>query len=231
MRLAWIDDNAPLPPPEQALRDPDGLLAAGGKLTKERLREAYRRGIFPWYSPGQPVLWWSPNPRCVLFPGEVHVSRSLKKTLNKGSFRFSLDRAFGDVLRACAAPRAQCEGTWITAEMQDAYMELHAAGLAHSIEVWEGEELAGGLYGVSLGRVFYGESMFSRRTNASKAALVKLSSWLHDWGYQLIDCQVSSTHLHSLGAVNLAREDFLALLDRWCEVSPQAHAWREEPPR
>lgn len=228
MRLAWIDDHTPLPPPDRALREPNGLLAAGGSLTTERLREAYRHGIFPWYSAGQPVLWWAPDPRCVLFPQEVHVSRSLRKTLNKRKFRFTWDEAFEDVVNACAAPRDSSDGTWITPAMHKAYVRLYAARLAHSIEVWEGDQLVGGLYGVSLGRVFYGESMFSRRTDASKAALVKLSSWLCDWGYALLDCQVSSPHLHSLGAVDLPRTEFLRLLDRWCEVPPKGQAWRND---
>ncbi len=228
---AWLDPRDPawFPPPEQALRDPDGLLAVGGDLSPERLLAAYRRGIFPWYSEGQPILWWSPDPRLVLFPRELHVSRSLRKTLRRRPFAITLDAAFEDVIRACAQPRRGESGTWITEEMRHAYTRLHRLGWAHSVEAWQDGRLAGGLYGVAMGRVFFGESMFSRVSDASKAAFVHLVHQLAAWGYALIDCQVETAHLRRLGAAPVPRERFLALLDEHIRDPAAADPWQLDP--
>lgn len=214
LKLFWIaPGSAPdnFPPAQQALREPDGLLAVGGDLSPARLLQAYRRGIFPWYSDPQPILWWSPDPRCVILPGGFHISRSLGKLLRSHRYTVSFDTAFERVIAACAAPRAQQPegGTWITGDMQAAYCELHRLGHAHSVEVWMDGRLAGGLYGIAIGRVFFGESMFSRRTNASKIALAWLTRQLGAWGYALLDCQVYSEHLASLGAQCMPRAAFL----------------------
>jgi leucyl/phenylalanyl-tRNA--protein transferase len=214
-RITWLaptDPPARFPPVHEALDDPQGLLAAGGDLTPERLCEAYRRGIFPWYSPGEPVLWWSPDPREVLVPAQMHISRSLRRTLRRGVFRVTEDQHFAAVISACAAAREPGAGTWITAEMQAAYRELHARGIAHSIEVWWGDELAGGLYGVGSGRVFSGESMFSRRDDASKVALAWLAGRCEARGIELIDCQMPSAHLRRLGSQPMPRRQFLEFL-------------------
>lgn len=213
------------PDPRLAMREPDGLLAIGGDLSEQRLTAAYRLGVFPWYNDGQPILWWSPNPRAVLFPQEVKVSRSLGKTLRQGRLRISFDSAFHAVVQACAAPRRDGGGTWIVTEMAAAYARLHAAGIAHSVECWAGEALVGGLYGVALGRVFYGESMFHRVRDASKVALVTLARRLDAWGYALIDCQVGSDHLTSLGAKDIDREAFLGLLARYAAQPQPPGAW------
>jgi leucyl/phenylalanyl-tRNA---protein transferase len=213
--ITWLAPDDPpdrFPPHESALRDPAGLLAAGGDLKPERLLAAYARGIFPWYSPGQPVLWWSPDPREVLWPREFHYSRSLKRALRQGGFVLHEDRDFGAVVDACAAPRSRSPGTWITPEMKAAYCALHARGCAHSFEIWLDDALVGGLYGVRLGAVFFGESMFSRRTDASKAALAGLVARSEALGVQLIDCQLPSAHLRSLGSRPIPRRDFLAFL-------------------
>lgn len=215
--LTWIaPDAAPetFPPVEAALEDPPGLLAAGGDLSTARLVAAYARGIFPWFMEGQPVLWWSPDPREVLFPAQFHRSRSLLKQLRRGDFRITEDQAFGQVVSGCAAARAAANGTWITADMQAAYARLHRAGHAHSIEVWRGEQLVGGLYGVRSGPVFSGESMYSLESNASKAALSWLAERCAGRGIGLIDCQMPSAHLRSLGSRPLPRRDFLAFLKR-----------------
>jgi leucyl/phenylalanyl-tRNA--protein transferase len=214
-RLTWLAPTDPptrFPEVTEALDEPPGLLAAGGDLSPARLREAYARGIFPWYSPGEPVLWWSPDPREVLVPGEMHISRSLQRTLRRGVFRVTEDRDFTAVIAACASARGPETGTWITPEMQAAYVELHAQGVAHSIEVWCGEELAGGLYGIASGRVFCGESMFSRRDDASKVALAWLAGRCPERGIQLIDCQMPSAHLRRLGSRPLPRGQFLEYL-------------------
>jgi leucyl/phenylalanyl-tRNA---protein transferase len=213
--ITWLSpQDAPewFPPLDQALEDPAGLLAAGGDLSPERLVAAYRRGIFPWYSPGQPVLWWSPDPRAVLFPEEFRCTRSLAKTLRNGRFTLSVDRDFAAVIAGCAAPRATSPGTWITSEMRAAYLELHRLDLAHSVEVWRGGALAGGLYGVRLGGVFFGESMFSRERDASKAALAHLVAVCRRNNLAVIDCQLPSRHLASLGARTVPRSQFQALL-------------------
>jgi len=213
--ITWLSaQDAPewFPPLEQALEEPCGLLAAGGNLSPERLIAAYRGGIFPWYSPGQPVLWWSPDPRAVLFPEEFHCTRSLAKTLRNGGFSYSMDRDFAAVIDGCAAPRAASPGTWITSDMRAAYLELYHLGHAHSIEIWRGAELVGGLYGVRLGGVFFGESMFSRARDASKAALAHLVALCRRNSLAVIDCQLPSRHLTSLGSRTIPRSQFQALL-------------------
>ena len=197
------------PPVEQA--SPEGLLAVGGNLRPERLLKAYRQGIFPWYSDNQPILWWSPDPRTVLFPDKLHISRSLKRSLRPGLFSVTLDRCFRDVMRHCAGPRPQHPdgGTWITAEMLDAYTRLHELGYAHSVETWQEEQLVGGLYGVALGGVFFAESMFTHVSDASKVALVTLVRQLQAWEFRLMDCQQSSQHVLAFGAENIPRREFL----------------------
>jgi leucyl/phenylalanyl-tRNA--protein transferase len=207
--IPWLDSHDPFPPVEHALREPNGLLAAGGDLSPERLVDAYARGIFPWFGDEDPLLWWSPDPRMVLFVDELHVSRSLRRVLKSGRFTVTLDRAFADVMAGCAAPRANAAGTWITEDMLDAYSVLARRGFAHSVETWTDGRLVGGLYGVAIGRMFYGESMFSRRTDASKVALVTLMRQLERWGFKMIDCQMSTDHLASLGAREIPRSAFL----------------------
>ena len=212
--IPWLGPRDPFPPVASALRDPSGLLAAGADLSPERLLDAYARGIFPWSGDGDPLLWWSPDPRMVLWLAELHVSRSLRRRLKKGGYRVTLDTAFRDVMAGCAAPRADHDGTWITSWMMEAYGRLAALGHAHSVEVWEGRALAGGLYGVALGRMFFGESMFSRRPDASKVALVALARQLARWGFELVDCQMSTAHLASLGAREIPRAEFLSHVAR-----------------
>jgi leucyl/phenylalanyl-tRNA--protein transferase len=223
------DPQAPFPPVELAEKEPDGLLAVGGDLSPTRLLNAYRRGIFPWFNAGDPILWWSPDPRTVLTPDRIHVSRSLAKTLRRGEFEVSLDRAFARVIAGCAAPRRQGEGTWILPTMARAYERLHRLGWAHSVEVWRDGELAGGLYGVALGRVFFGESMFSFVTDASKVALVHLCQTLTARGFILIDCQMNSDHLARLGAVRIPRATFSALLDVLCADTGRPGPWHTTP--
>ena len=206
--IRWLGPRDPFPPVEAALKDPNGLLAAGGDLSPERLLDAYARGIFPWSGADEPMLWWSPDPRMVLFVRELHVSRSLRRRL-RGGFTVTADAAFRAVVEACAAPRSDANGTWITTEVVEAYSELSRLGHAHSIETWIDGELAGGLYGVAIGRMFYGESMFARRPDASKIALAHLVRQLERWGFEMIDCQMSTNHLASLGAREIHRRDFL----------------------
>ncbi|MEW5788906.1 MAG: leucyl/phenylalanyl-tRNA--protein transferase [Pseudomonadota bacterium] len=214
--IPWLDRQTPFPPLERALAEPNGLLAAGGDLSLGRLLLAYRLGIFPWFNPGEPILWWSPDPRMVLFPDEFKLSRSLKKRLARADYEVRVDTAFTRVMAECAAPRPGAGGTWISPAMVEAYGELHEAGYAHSFETWiegeDGPELAGGLYGVAIGKAFYGESMFSRQTDASKIALAHLVRHLsrHDFG--LIDCQMKTAHLASLGAREIPRAVFTARL-------------------
>ena len=212
--IPFLGPADPFPPVEQALDQPDGLLAAGGSLTTRRLVDAYRRGIFPWFNEGDPILWWSPDPRTVLRPSQIHVSHSLRKKLRKESFLLTIDRVFTRVLDGCAAPRPGDSGTWLSLPMRRAYASLHAAGLAHSIEVWMDGELAGGIYGVAIGRMFFGESMFSRRTDASKIAMARLAAQLDRWEFPLIDCQLETHHLLSLGAEQLSRRAFIADVTR-----------------
>jgi leucyl/phenylalanyl-tRNA--protein transferase len=222
--------DAPFPDVEAAETEPDGLLAMGGDLSVTRLLNAYRHGIFPWYGEGQPILWWSPNPRTVLFPNHLKISRSLRKTLRKQAYMATLDRAFGAVIQACAEPRPDGNGTWIVPELMHAYAGLHRAGHAHSVEIWREDTLAGGLYGVALGRVFYGESMFSRASDTSKIALVHLVNVLSDWGYQMIDCQIYSPHLESLGAIQIPRSSFVEALRHWCPVPGRTGSWETLDP-
>ena len=195
------------------MKQPNGLLAIGGDLSPARLLEAYHHGIFPWFNrDDEPILWWSPDPRAVMHPMSVKVSRSLRRRLTRNDFKITMDRAFQDVVAGCAGPRHGATGTWITASMQAAYIELHKLGYAHSVEAWQGNELVGGLYGVALGRMFYGESMFSRVSDASKVAMVKFAQQLSYWGYMTIDCQVLNPHMASLGATEISRKEFLALV-------------------
>ncbi|MEW6514500.1 MAG: leucyl/phenylalanyl-tRNA--protein transferase [Pseudomonadota bacterium] len=217
--IPWLHIDTPFPPVAKALRDPNGLLAGGGDLSPQRLLAAYRRGIFPWYSTGEPILWWSPDPRMVLFPDAVRITRSLAKTLRNADYTVKLDTAFEQVIAACAAtPRPGQNGTWITAEMQQAYLRLHALGHAHSVETWRDGRLVGGLYGVAIGRVFCGESMFSHATDTSKIALAHLCRYLAWREFGIIDCQMETAHLTSLGARPIPRGDYLAhiamLVDR-----------------
>jgi len=215
MNLAWLDaDRIGFPAAEQALASPNGLLAAGGSLSPDWLIHAYQRGIFPWFEADQPILWWCPDPRMVLLPDELHISRSLSKLLRNHPYQVSIDQDFAGVISACSEPRTRSEGTWITDELKIAYQNLHASGIAHSVEVWDQSKLVGGLYGVALGKVFFGESMFSRSSNCSKLALVFLVQHLREWGYELIDCQVATSHLASLGAREIPRREFLAQLRR-----------------
>lgn len=213
--LAWLSrESLHFPPLDTALQEPNGLLAAGGDLSPARLVEAYRHGCFPWYQDGQPILWWSPDPRTVLFPEELHVSRSLAKAVRRQTFEITFDRDFIGVIRGCAAPRDYTDGTWITSPMQSAYIELHRQGFAHSVEAWRDGELVGGLYGLAMGRLFFGESMFSRADNASKVAFVTLVTKLRDWGFSLIDCQMPTEHLHSFGARPITRRVFADYLEK-----------------
>jgi len=206
-------ESAPFfPPVETALREPNGLLAMGGDLSPARLLDTYRHGIFPWFNPGEPILWWSPDPRMVLVPGEVRVTRSLAKRLRNSGFEVRVDTAFAEVMRACAAPREGETGTWISPAMVAAYRRLFDAGYAHSVETWHDGRLVGGLYGVAIGRMFYGESMFSREPDASKVALVRLARQLQQWDFGLIDCQMETPHLASLGACTMPRAMFTARL-------------------
>ncbi|MCB1757751.1 MAG: leucyl/phenylalanyl-tRNA--protein transferase [Gammaproteobacteria bacterium] len=214
--LPAYDDITPFPPVEQALMEPNGLLMAGGNLSPARLLSAYRSGIFPWFEEGEPILWWSPDPRCVLWPGDIKIRRSLLKTIRKGHFRLSENTAFRRVMQACAAPRSKGAGTWITDTMIDAYHILHELGLARSIEVWLDEQLVGGLYGVMVGDIFVGESMFSRVPDASKVALVHLATVNE---FKLIDCQLSTPHLQSMGAVEISREAYLGYLKRYGKLN------------
>lgn len=226
--LPWLDDETPFPPLETALRDPNGLLAAGGELTPERLLDAYRQGIFPWFSTGDPVLWWSPDPRMVLVPNEFKLSRSLLKRLRRHEFSVSTDTAFRAVMSACAeTPRDGQNGTWIVEDIIDAYSALHELGFAHSVECWRADEngtrrLVGGLYGVCLGRMFYGESMFSHVTDASKAAFAHLVRWLQHNAVELVDCQMKTSHLASLGAREIPRADFSRRLRQLVDRAPFA---------
>jgi leucyl/phenylalanyl-tRNA--protein transferase len=230
MLTALDPDNPyqPFPDIRQALADPNGLLAVGGCLSPVRLLNAYRHGIFPWYGDDDPILWWSPDPRWVVHPEEYKPTRSLAKLMRRGVFTFSYDRAFDKVLEGCAAPRAGAAGTWITGEMQAAYRALYCMGSAHSFEAWQGDKLVGGLYGVTIGRVFFGESMFHRVSNASKAVFAYAMARLAAWGYKLVDCQVHSAHLESLGAKPMSRADFAGKLYVVCKHEPLVGAWAQE---
>lgn len=222
--IPWLIGNTPFPPVECALRSPNGLLAAGGDLSPPRLLEAYRHGIFPWFNPGEPILWWSPDPRMVLFPGEFKVSRSLAKVLRNKPYEVRADTAFEQVMRSCAAPRTRNRtghpGTWIHEDMIAAYCELHRLGCAHSVEVWMNGNLSGGLYGVSIGHMFYGESMFSNVSNGSKIALAHLARQFERWKFPMIDCQMNTPHLASLGAREIPRSEFIARLQELVHCAP-----------
>lgn len=221
-QLPWLEDSGGVfPPASEAFKEPNGLLCAGGDLVPEILLSAYSQGIFPWFDDDQPILWWSPDPRMVIELDAFEPSRSLRKLLRRGGFTFSLDTSFAKVIQRCAAPRNDDAGTWITGEMQNAYTALHDLGFAHSVEVWQDGGLVGGLYGVAIGKQFFGESMFSKVSNASKAALSTLAKQLRRWDFALVDCQVANPHLESLGAVEIARSDFL---DRIAVACSRPHA-------
>lgn len=218
------------PPVETALDAPNGLLAQGGDLSVPTLLDAYTHGIFPWFNPGEPILWWSPDPRMVLRPEDVRVTRSLAKRLRNGGFELRVDTAFSEVMQACAAPRAGANGTWISPAMIAAYTRLFAAGYAHSIESWHADELVGGLYGVAIGRMFYGESMFSRTRDASKVALVRLCRQLEQWGFGLIDCQMETAHLAQLGARTLPRSNFVERVAELVNLPHRPGPWSFDAP-
>lgn len=230
--IPWLAPESPFPPLHTALTHPNGLLAAGGGLSPQRLIAAYRRGIFPWFNEGEPILWWSPDPRTVLFPRELKISRSLGKVLKKESYEIRIDTAFDQVMDACAAPRKGSSGTWIHKEMISAYSLLHQMGLAHSVETWRDGDLKGGLYGIALGKAFFGESMFSRASNASKIAFVHLVQQLDRRGFGLIDCQMKTPLLVSFGAREIPRREFSQKLEelvnypepgkKWCSDHEQA---------
>ena len=227
--IPWLGADDPFPPLSHATREPNGLLAAGADLSAARLLEAYSHGIFPWFSEGQPILWWSPDPRMVLFPAELKVSRSLSRTLRRNDFEIRTDTAFRRVMEACGEPRPGQDGTWITAQMVEAYSTLHRQGTAHSVETWRDGELVGGLYGIALGRMFFGESMFSRATDASKVALVALVRQLFDWNFGMIDCQMKTAHLASLGAREIPRAEFARRLRELVHYAAVPGPWHLEP--
>lgn len=227
MPVPWLESSdAEFPPVELALTEPNGLLAAGGDLHAWRLLDAYQRGIFPWYESGQPILWWSPDPRLVLKPDQLRVSRSLRKLIKRRRYSLTMDSNFTAVIQSCAESRRGDSGTWITDDMQSAFLDLHARGVAHSVEVWSGSSLVGGLYGIAMGQVFFGESMFSKEDNTSKLALVYLVKQLQRWNYQLIDCQVSSEHLCSLGATEMNRKQFTLELKKLTNSPASSNNWQ-----
>jgi len=221
------DKSMAFPNVELAFDEPNGLLAVGGDLSKDRLLSAYKCGIFPWYSKHQPILWWSPNPRLVLTPSEIHISRSLHKVLKKNIFKITYDTAFEQVILGCAKPREKEKDTWITQSMFDAYVDLHRAGYAHSFEAWQDNKLVGGLYGVAIGQVFFGESMFSLVSNASKVTFKYTVDALISWGFQLIDCQVETNYLMDFGARNIDRRDFIKRLENLTSLQTESFAWQQ----
>lgn len=231
-RIAWLSPSDPpdaFPDVANALTEPDGLLAAGGDLSTERLLAAYSNGIFPWYDDGQPILWWSPDPRCVLRASKLHVSRRLRQQVRNSSAELRFNTAFGEVIRACAGERKSQQGTWITDDMIKAYEQLHTDGWAHSIEVWDADKLTGGVYGLCIGKVFFGESMFSESANASKIAMMGLTKHMQDFGIDLIDCQVVSEHLMTLGASIIPRAEFTRILDKSCKPPERQENWPRSP--
>ena len=231
-RVVWLtaaDAPETFPPVDDALREPDGLLAVGGDLSTARILAAYRQGIFPWYDDGQPLLWWSPDPRCVFRPGDLHVSRRLRRDLRRSPCELRINTAFAEVIEACAGPRRHGQGTWITNDMRAAYERLYAEGWAHSVEVWEDDELVGGLYGLVIGRVLFGESMFSRQSNASKMALLLVDRLLFSGALGILDCQVQSSHLRSLGAVMIPRTDFVEQINELCDPPDPFAGWPATP--
>jgi leucyl/phenylalanyl-tRNA--protein transferase len=233
IRLPLLDADFPeaFPPLDSALSSPNGLLAFGGDLSPLRLLAAYRRGIFPWFGAGEPILWWSPDPRCVLHTERLHVNRSLRRQLAGKRWRLTVDRAFTEVMHLCAAPRANDSGTWITPDMLDAYVRLHALGHAHSVEAWDGARLVGGIYGVAVGRLFCGESMFSAESGGSRIALIALAQLLHGMGFPLIDTQVANAHTLSLGAEEIPRRRFLDEVARLVELPGRIGNWAGLEPR
>ncbi|WP_417595111.1 leucyl/phenylalanyl-tRNA--protein transferase [Oceanospirillum sp.] len=230
IELPWLNPEQPpyFPPVTEALADPQGLLAFGGQLNAQWLLTSYHQGIFPWFNPGEPILWWSPDPRMVIFPEHFKIRRSLKKTLRKQPFEITFDTAFAEVLNGCAAARNYTDETWITEEMRSAYQELHQMGHAHSVEAWQDGKLVGGLYGVAIGRIFCGESMFARATDASKVAFVHLIQQLKAWQFELIDCQVYSDHLASFGAEEVDRACFLDYLKQYATAAMPVGHWSLE---
>ena len=224
--LTWLAPGQDFPPLAQALSDPAGLLVAGGDLSPARLIAAYRQGIFPWYNAGDPILWWSPDPRMVLLPDELRVPRSLAKLMRRQPYEIRVDSAFRAVMTACAQPRAGQAGTWINADIIDAYTQLHALGVAHSVEAWQDGVLVGGLYGIALGRAFYGESMFARAPDASKIAFVYLVRQLQRWQFGMIDCQMNTAHLARFGAREIPRADFIARLESLVNLAAVPTPWR-----
>ena len=231
-QITWLSETgspAAFPPVSEALLEPDGLLAAGGDLSTTRLLAAYRQGIFPWYDDGQPLLWWSPDPRCVFLPGDLHVSRSLRRTIRSEPWQVRFNTAFGDVIRACAGKRRGQPGTWITSDMLAAYERLHTEGWAHSIEIWLEDRLVGGLYGLAIGRVLFGESMYSRRSNASKIALLFIDRLLASGTFGLLDCQVRSPHLLTMGASVIPRTRFVGYLADLCTPPDPFTGWPAAP--
>jgi leucyl/phenylalanyl-tRNA--protein transferase len=233
-RVAWLAaDDSPdaFPPVSSALSEPDGLLAAGGDLSTPRLLAAYRQGIFPWYDEGQPLLWWSPDPRCVFERGDLHLSRRIRKEIRRSTLDIRFNTAFTEVIEACAGPRRHQTGTWITRDMLAAYDRLNREGWAHSVEVWRDDDLVGGLYGLAIGRAFFGESMFSRESNASKMALLTVDGLLNDGRLGILDCQVRSSHLLSLGASTMPRSTFVTRLDDLCEPPGAFRGWPDTPLR
>jgi len=227
-RITWISGADPpqaFPPLERACGEPDGLLAAGGDLSAERLLYAYRHGIFPWYEEGQPILWWSPDPRCILLPADFHVSRSLRRKLPKARLEVSFNAAFEQVIDACARARIGQSGTWITPDMMQSYQQLHRSGWAHSVDIWMDDQLIGGLYGIAIGKAFFGESMFSRGCDASKVAMMALCQLLVEQDFTVLDCQVASPHLTTLGALPLPRAEFARLLRVACSPPGRAKFW------
>ena len=226
--IPWLERNDPFPPVGKALSRPNGLLCAGADLSPERLLDAYRHGIFPWFSEGEPILWWSPDPRMVLFPEELKISRSLAKALRRGRYEVRLDSAFPEVINACSQPRPGQDGTWITPQMQQAYYRLHERGHAHCVETWIDGALCGGLYGVAIGRAFYGESMFSHVTDASKIALAHLARYLERQGFAVIDCQMKTAHLASLGAREIRRIELVRGLESWTAEGAGPGRWPQD---
>ena len=230
--LTYLDPRLPeqpFPKVKHALKDPDGLVAVGGCLSPERLINAYKHGIFPWFNPGDPILWWSPDPRLCLLPNQFKPSKSLQRLARKNNFTFRIDQSFNAVIKACARPRKTQAETWISPEMINAYQTLHTIGVAHSIEVYLNNTLVGGLYGLGIGQVFFGESMFHTESNASKLAFYFLIGKLREWNYQLIDCQVKSEHLINWGAKEIPRDRFITLVIQFSTRFTAVEAWRKIP--